>query len=146
MACQGGEDIVKIAVQYDHSTRSPPPPPRLRRLLTASRCLRFHSRVSSPRAASHRARICVSSSVRANLTLTLRAWPPPFDVCGKKNGKVVSRELVLDCHVGPGVAAGRVVVMGSDVGTLAGQEPLLVEADSSKPRSKSSSSSESRSR
>ena len=81
---------------YIHSIRSPPPPPRLRRLLTASRCLRFHSRVSSPRATSHRARICASSSVRANLTLAVRAWLPPFgfvvEVCGKKNGRAVSRE------------------------------------------------------
>ena len=129
----------------DHSTRSPPPPPRLRRLLTASRCLRFHSHVSSPRAASHRARICVSSSVRANLTLILRAWPPsPFGIRGKKSGSVVSKELiwVLDCRAGAGVDAGCVMVMGPDVGTQAGQEPLSVKVDSSKFKSKSSSSSE----
>jgi len=68
----------------------------------------------SVRVASHRARICVSPSVCANVTFTLCTWPSPFDVCGKKNGKVVLRELVLDCRAGVGVAASRAVVMGSD--------------------------------
>ena len=56
----------------------------------------------------------------------------------------MSRAFVLDCGVSVGVAAGRDVVRASDVGPLAGQELLFVKAGSSKPRSKSSSSSESR--
>ena len=39
--------------------------------------------------------------------------------------------------MGAGVAAGRVVVMGPDVGTPAGQKkPLFVKVDSSKPKSR----------
>ena len=50
----------------------------------------------------------------------------PFDACGKKNGNgnVVSSELVLNV----GVAAGRIMVVGSDVEVLlGGKVPLFVK-------------------
>jgi hypothetical protein len=122
-----------------HSTRSPPP--RLRRLLTASRCLRFHSRVSSPRAVSHRARIRASSSVRPKLTLRMR--PVVFERFGKKSGKVESR--ALDPFVAAGVGAAEwLVAVGLDVAIEAGAGALFARVGSPKSRSRSRSRSESR--
>ena len=126
--------ILTAPHEYDsHSTR---PPPRLRRLLTASRCLRFHSRVSSPRAASQRSRICASSSVRVNPLAALRTWPLKFVFFGKKNGKAASR--VPGGCASAKVAAAWLVVVDADTGIGA----LFVKAGSFMSRS----SSESRSR
>ena len=110
------------------STRSPP---RLRRLLTASRCRRFHSRVSSPCLTSKRAQITASSSVGANLTSCM--WP--FYV--KKSGRDVSRALY--CALGADRALRLDVATGTDTGALG-------KAGASWFMSKSRSSSESRSR
>ena len=51
----------------------------------------------------------------------------------------LSSELDLNA----GIAASRVVVVGSDVRSPGSKEPLFKKASSSKPRSKSRSSSES---
>ena len=82
-----------------HSTS----PPRLRRLLTASWCRGFHSRVSSLRVAYQRARTSASSSVRVNLTLCM--WP----FCGKKNGSEESGAFrcVVSAATGRGYRSGR---------------------------------------
>ena len=123
-------EVRKFQQPSFHSTRSPP---RLRRLLTASRCRRFHSRVSSPRATSQRARISSSSSVRVNLTLC--TW----SFCGKKNGSEESSAL---CCVVSTVADRTLrldVVKGAGAATLE-------KAGSSMCRSMSRSSSESISR
>ena len=111
-----------------HSAHSPP---RLHRLLTASRCRHFHSRISSPRAASQHTGISASSSVRANLTI--HVWP----FCGKKSGSDVSSALC--CVMG----ADRVLRLdlATDADTAA-----LGKAGESRFRSISRSSFESRSR
>jgi len=111
-----------------HSTCSLP---HLRRLLSASECRRFHSRVSSPHAASQRARMTASSSVRANLAVC-STWP----VCGKKSRSDESSALccVMGVHWAPRL----------DVAT--GADGALGDAGVSWFRSMSRSSSELRSR
>jgi hypothetical protein len=86
-----------------------------------------------PRAASQRARISASSSVRANLTLC--TWP----FCGKKNGSEESSALC--CVVS--TAADRALRLDVATGAVAA---VIGKAGSSRCRSMSRSSSESRSR
>lgn len=121
-----------------HSTRSLPPAPRLRRLLTASRCLRFHSRVSSPRTDSQRSRILASSSILLNSTL--HTGPFACELCGKKNGSEASSALTCCVPAGTGVLVAATAVMVLGILVVAGT--LFAKAGSSRSRS----SSESRSR
>jgi hypothetical protein len=128
----GQEKCSQMTRANIHSTRSPP---CLRWLLTASRSQRFHSRVSSPCAASQCARITTSSSVRVNLTVC-GTWP----LCGKKSGS--DKSSALGCVMGV-AGANRPprldMANGTDIAALG-------KVGASRFRSMSRSSSESRSR
>ena len=105
----------------------------------ASRCLRFHSRVSSPRTDSQRSRICASFSVLLNLTL--HTGPFACELCGKKNGSEVSSALACWVRAGAGAEVAAVVGVVVVLGIVAVAGVLFAKAGSSRSRSSSKSRS-----